>query len=181
MARQDPAAKRYAQAVFDLAREANAIDAWAPQLQALGELFAEQTVIAYLGDSSVTEEAKFQIIDQSLEGAPAQVRNLAKLLVRKRRTALGAEIVESFNMMVNAERGVAVAAVTTAQPLDDAARASVVEAVRRSTGATEVQLTEQTDRTILGGAIIQIGDRIVDGSVRARLAGLRRNIAGSIR
>ena len=85
MARQDPAAKRYAQAVLDLAREANAIDAWAPQLQALGDLFAEPTVIAYLGDSSVTEDAKFRIIDQSLEGAPAQVRNLAKLLVRKRK------------------------------------------------------------------------------------------------
>ena len=70
---------------------------------------------------------------------------------------------------------------TTAQPLDGAARASVVDAVRRATGATEVQLSEQTDRTILGGAIIQIGDHIVDGSVRARLAGLRRNIAGSIR
>lgn len=181
MARQDPAAKRYAQAVLDLAREANAIDAWAPQLQALGDLFAEPTVMAYLGDSSVTEDAKFQIIDLSLQGAPAQVRNLAKLLVRKRRTALGVEVVASFSEMVNAERGVAVAAVTTAQPLDEAGRGSVVEAVRRVTGATDVQLSEQTDRTILGGAIIQIGDHIVDGSVRARLAGLRRNIAGSIR
>ena len=59
-------------------------------------------------------------------------------------------------------------------------RAFIEDAVRRATGATEVQLSEQTDRTILGGAIIQIGDHIVDGSVRARLAGLRRNIAGSI-
>ena len=181
MARQDPAAKRYAQAMMDLAREANAIDAWAPQLQALGDLFAEATVVAYLGDAGVTEDAKFQIIDQALEGAPAPVRNLAKLLVRKRRVALGVDVIESFNEMVNVERGVAVAAVTTAQPLDDAGRESVLTAVRRATGASEVQLSEQTDRTILGGAIIQIGDHIVDGSVRARLAGLRRSIAGSIR
>ena len=181
MARQDPAAKRYAQAIFDLAREADAIDAWAPQLQALGDLFAEPTVVNYLASSSVTEDAKFRIIDQALGGAPQQVRNLAKLLVRKRRTALGADVIESFNEMVNVERGVAVAAVTTAQPLDDAGRAAVLQAVRRATGATDVQLSEQTDRTILGGAIIQIGDHIVDGSVRARLAGLRRSIAGSIR
>jgi len=52
--------------------------------------------------------------------------------------------------------------------------------VRASTGATDVQLDEQIDREILGGAIVQVGDHIIDGSVRTRLRGLRRSIAGSI-
>ena len=55
-----------------------------------------------------------------------------------------------------------------------------MRSVRASTGASDVDLDEQVDRDILGGAIVQIGDHIIDGSVRTRLRGLRRSISGSI-
>ncbi len=166
--------------MLDLAREQNAVEAWQPHLQAVRELFQEPTVQQYLASANVAEAAKFAIVDQALADVPAPVVHLAKLLVRKRRAALGDQVVDAFEAMVNAERGIAVATVTTAQPLDDEGRAAVVDAVRRATGASEVQLSEAVDRDLLGGAIIQMGDRIVDGSVRTRLAGLRRSIAGSI-
>jgi F-type H+-transporting ATPase subunit delta len=163
-----------------MAREQNAVDAWVADLGSLRDLVLEPTVAQYLQSANVDEAAKFQIIDQGLEGAASAVRNLAKLLTRKRRTAIADQVVDAFEEMVNAERGIALATVTTAQALDDAGRQAVMAAVRSATGASNVNLTEQVDREILGGAIIRMGDHIIDGSVRTRLGGLKRNIAGSI-
>ncbi len=180
MARQDPAAKRYAQALVELAREENALDARVADLDALRALAVEPTVSQYLQSANVDEASKFQAIDQGLEGTAPAVRNLAKLLTRKRRIAIADQVVDAFKDLVNAERGIAEATVTTAQPLDDAGRSAVIAAVQRSTGAREVSLTEQLDREIIGGAVIRMGDHIIDGSVRTRLSGLKRSIAGSL-
>jgi F-type H+-transporting ATPase subunit delta len=177
--RIDPAAKRYAEALFAMARDQNALDAWQPHLDDVRTLLLDPTAQAFLR-SATPEARKFAVIDEALPEAPAPVRNLAKLLVRKRRVALGPQVAAAFLTMVDTARNVAVATVTTAQPLDDSGRGAVVAAVRRATGATDVRLAEQVDAAILGGAIVQIGDHILDGSVRTRLQGLRRSIAGSI-
>lgn len=180
MARAEAAAKRYAQAVFAMAREANAFDAWEADLEALRALLADPSVVAFLGSTTVLEERKFAVLDEALAGLGPNARRLAKLLVRKRRLDILDQIDEAFRALVNAERGLAVADVTTATPLSDDGRRAVVEAVRRLTGAAEVRLSEQVDRELLGGAVVRVGDHIIDGSVRTRLAGLRRDIAGSV-
>ena len=174
------AAKRYAQAAFAIASAEDSVDAWQTALDGLAALAADPTVGAYLATTKVEESAKFATLDQALPGVDPKARNLAKLLVRKRRTALAGDIARVFGGLVNAERGLASARVTTARPLSDAGRASVEQAVRAGTGAQDVELDEQIDREILGGAIVQIGDHIIDGSVRTRLRGLRRSNAGSI-
>lgn len=180
MPRTDPAAKRYAQALFAMARDQNALDAWQPHLDDVRTLFEDAAASAFLQSANTREAQKFAVIDEALPNAPVPVRNLAKLLVRKRRATLAPQVADAFLTMVDGERNVAVATVTTAQALDDAGRGAVTAAVRRATGATDVRLSEQVDRAILGGAIVQIGDHILDGSVRTRLQGLRRSIAGSI-
>ncbi|PZC47607.1 MAG: F-type H+-transporting ATPase subunit delta [Chloroflexi bacterium] len=174
------AAKRYAEAAFAIAKAEGLEAAWALALDGLASLVADPTVGAYLQTAKVAESAKFATLDQALAGSDAKARSLAKLLVRKRRIGLAGEVATAFGAMVNADRGVASARVTTATALSDEGRASVTRAVRASTGATDVQLDEQIDREILGGAIVQVGDHIIDGSVRTRLRGLRRSIAGSI-
>ena len=164
-----------------LAREQDALSTWSAELASLRGLFEDPTVAQFLQNTNIAEDRKFATLDEALAGSPAAVLNLAKLLVRKRRVGIGVQVVEAFIDMVNAERGIALASVTTAQPLDDIRRAAVIAAVRQATGADAVELSEQVDREVLGGAIIQIGDHIIDGSVRTRLSGLKRSIAGSIR
>ena len=176
----DVAARRYAQAAFAIAQADGTLDAWGSALQGLAALVADPTVGAYLETTKVESSQKFATLDQALAAVEPKARNLAKLLVRKRRIGLAGEIASAFASFVDAERGVARARVTTATALSGAGRQSIVEAVRRTTGATDVELDEQVDREILGGAIVQVGDHIIDGSVRTRLRGLRRSIAGSI-
>jgi F-type H+-transporting ATPase subunit delta len=176
----DVSAKRYAQAAFAIASEAGSVEAWGTALNGLRDLMAEPTVSEYLQTSKVEEAEKFAVLDQALGGVEPGARSLAKLLVRKRRIEAADHVAAAFEDLRNTARGVTKAQVTTATALNEAGRAAIAGAVRGQTGAAEVQLEERVDREILGGAIVRIGDHIIDGSVRTRLRGLRRSIAGSI-
>ena len=175
---RDPAAKRYADAVFAIADDGGTADRWAADLDDLVALFADADAAAFFVSTRVAQADKERVIDQAMADAAAEGRNLAKLLVRKRRTRLAEQIRDAFRARLNSERGVASAVVTTAVPLSDEARASVEAAVRGYTNAATVELTEAVDSAILGGAVLRIGDRIIDGSVRTRLNSLRRTVAG---
>ena len=180
MARREVAAKRYAQAIFAIARDANTLDRWYTDLETLAGLVAEPTVGEFLRSTKIAEAQKSAILDQALRDLDPNVSRLAKLLVRKRRIGIVDQILAAYNELLNTTRGIAVARVTTAVALTDDGRRAVETAVQRASGATEVQLEERVDREILGGAIIQLGDHIVDGSLRTRLAGLKRSLAGSM-
>ena len=174
---RDPAAKRYAEAVFAIASDGASADQWSADLDDVVNLFVSPHAAAFFVSTRVLQDDKEQVIDAALTDASNEARNLAKLLVRKRRTALAEHIREAFRQQLNSERRIAQAVVTSAVPLSPAARASVEAAVRRYTSATTVELSENVDTAILGGAVLRIGDRIIDGSVRTRLNSLRRTVA----
>ncbi len=174
------AATRYARAVLDLAQADNALDRWQADLATLQALVAEPSVGAYLASTRVPEAEKAALLHQALAGAHPQTLNLARLLVRKHRTALVPDLVAAFQDLVDGVRAVVRAQITTAVPLTDDGRTAIRQAVQRRTGASAVDLQEQVDRDLLGGAVIRIGDHLIDGSVRTRLRGLRRSIAGTV-
>ena len=177
MPQSDPAARRYADAVFGIAHDSASHDRWLDDLAEIEQLFAEPTVYGFLISTRVPQSQKEAVLDQALPDVQPQAASFAKLLVRKRRANLAPQIAEAFRDQLNAVRGIAVATVTTAIPLSDEARASVEDAVRRYTDAQTVSLNELVDQQILGGAVLQIGDRIIDGSVRTRLSSMRRSLA----
>lgn len=180
MAGSEVAAKRYAEAAHSIAEADGTMDAWQEALQALRAVMAQPVVAEYMQTPRVGETAKAAMLDQALTGLEPKAIRLAKLLLRKRRIGLADQVAAAFAARVNADRGVVLAAVTTATPLSDAGRRAIAEAVRASAGAREVRLEARVDRSILGGAVVRIGDHLLDGSVRTRLRGLRRSIAGSI-
>lgn len=180
MPRRDVAAKRYAQAVFGLALETDALDRWQADLAELRMLAGDPAVRAFADTTKVTEAQKFAVLEEALPDVTPQAMNLIKLLVRKHRFGILEQIVDAYDELLNAERGVVVARVTTAVPLTDQARAGVTDAVRRWSGARDVRLEETVESALLGGAIVQVGDRVIDGSVRTRLTGMRRTMSGQM-
>ena len=177
MALSDPAARRYADAVFGIAHDTASHDRWLADLDDIAALFSEATVYAFLVSTRVPQAEKEQVLDNALPDVQGNATNFAKLLVRKRRANLAPQIIEAFRERLNSVRGVAEATVTTAVPLSDGARAAVEDAVRRYTNAETVSLSEAVDSQIIGGAVVKIGDRIIDGSVRTRLSTMRRSLA----
>ena len=177
MALSDPAARRYADAVFGIAHDTASHDRWLSDLDDIAALFSEPTVYGFLVSTRVPQSDKEQVLDNALTDVQSNAASFAKLLVRKRRANLAPQIIEAFRERLNSVRNVAEANVTTAVPLSEEARTAVAEAVRRYTNADTVTLYETVDQQIIGGAVVKIGDRIIDGSVRTRLSTMRRSLA----
>ena len=78
--------------------------------------------------------------------------------------------------MLDAHRGIERAEVVSAVPLDDAQRDNVADMLARTSGK-EIRLSTRVDPEILGGMVIRVGDRVMDGSARTRLQSMRREMA----
>jgi F-type H+-transporting ATPase subunit delta len=170
------AAKRYAQAVFSLAKERDTLDAWSADLALLASIAANSGNAVFLENPTVTANRKFAAIESALDAnVQPETRNLAKMLIERDRTALIPEIRELFDDQVRAERGIAVAQVTTAERLNEAEQRLVREKLEGMTGHT-VELATKVDPEIIGGIIIRIGDQVIDGSVRNKLEKMRSRL-----
>lgn len=178
MASRGAAARRYAQAVIDLAKNSGKLDEWRQDLSNLNSVFGSERAVSALEDPKLTDEARTKIIDgvfTKQKVSPLAV-NFLKLLAHRHRLALVPRIVEIFEEMYNKEKGIVVAQVTTAIPLDEAHQKRVADQLARITGK-QVQLSMKTDPSILGGIITQIGDELIDASVASRLAALAEKLA----
>ena len=172
------AARRYVQAIVEIARERQSFDAWERDLARLGQMVADPQVETFLDNPAAGEASKMQAVDLVLAEAQPEARNLAHLLIERQRTGVIPDIVDGFQEAVRAERGIVVADVTTADPIDDAMQAAVRERLGQVVGKT-VELRLHTDPTIIGGLVAQIGDQVIDGSVQTRLRRLRSRLRAS--
>src|SRR5205085_12009909 len=103
------------------------------------------------------------------------VANLLYILVTRQRLALLPRIFESYQQLYNREKGIMVADVTSAVPLDEAQQKRVVAELSKITGKT-IELRVHQDPSILGGLITRIGDELIDASVATRLANLSQRL-----
>jgi F-type H+-transporting ATPase subunit delta len=171
-------ARRYAQAVFDLAKDSNTLDQWLADLKAVSAVFGSHGAASTLQDPGVKQEDQRRIINEQLAALKTQpmVVNLLYMLVQRQRLALLPRIVESYQQLYNKAKGIVVADVTSAVPLDEALQKRVVAELSKITGKT-IELRVHQDPSILGGLITRIGDELIDASVFARLAELGQRLA----
>ena len=169
------AARRYGEAAYQIAREAGSEERWAEGLALMAAVFADPQVDALMQEARVSTADKMRLAENALKDADPLVLNLARLLVHRGRTSLAAQIAEAFQELVDAERGIAHAVVTTAVPLSGGERDAVAKRLGEITGR-EVEVETEVDEGIIGGLVARIGDRLIDGSTRSRLATLRRRL-----
>ena len=172
------AARRYVQAIVEIAREKGSFDAWERDLARLGDMAADPDVATFLDNPSAGEAAKKKAADLVLADAQPEARNLAHLLIERQRTGLIPDLVDGFRGAVLAEKGIVVADITTAEPLDATMQAAVGERLGQMVGQT-VELRLHTDPALIGGLVAQIGDQVIDGSVQTRLRRLRTRLRAS--
>jgi F-type H+-transporting ATPase subunit delta len=177
---RDPAAKRYAQAAFELGRDHNELDAWERDLGNLRDVLAVPDVLGFVRSRQVSAEAKLGFLHRAAGQPTPLVWNLERLLAQKGRLALLPQIAEHFQELLDDERGVAHAHVATAVPLADDERRALARRLSEMTGKrVDVEVHEVPE--ILGGLIARIGDRLIDGSTRTKLVALKRQLAGGTR
>jgi F-type H+-transporting ATPase subunit delta len=173
----DPA-RRYAQAAFEVALEEGNLDAWRAGLADMAQVYAMPEVQLFLGDDRVPLDRRLEFVDRVLD-VPSGVRNLAKLLVVKRRVPLGPRVAELFARLADEHEGVIEAEVATATELTPELRERVERALAEGLGGRRIRLSHRVDPSLLGGIVIRVGDKLVDGSVRTRLRLLRQHLAAA--
>ncbi len=172
-----PVARRYAEAVFEIGKDNNTVDAWLQDVRLIAEYFTNRQLIFILGEPNIRFERKEAIVRDLLgDKIHPEAMGLALTLVERGLVSLAGRIRDEFELLYNDYRGQAVAQVTSAMPLGDAERASITRQLETITGK-HIIMHEQVDRALLGGVTARVGDTLIDGSVRRRLELLRRQIA----
>lgn len=169
------AAKRYAQAVLSLARESKSLDAWQADLGTLNSLMQDPKAEQFFASPRVSLREKLQLLDSALLSAQPEVRRLARILAERNRLGIVADLYRLYSEARLADQGIAIADVTTAEPLNDAERDVVAAQLKRLIGK-DIELRTKTDPAIIGGIIARVGDQLIDGSVISRLRRLRARL-----
>ena len=172
------AAKRYAQAVLGLAKEQGTLDAWYEVLARLDEVMRDPRAAQFFASPSVAAADKLRVLDRVLATAQPEARNLARLLVERDRLDIVPRMFEIYADARLAEQGVAIAEVTTAEPLGMLEQEVVREQLGRLIGK-RIELRLHTDPSIIGGIVARVGDRLIDGSVISRLRRLRARLTAA--
>jgi len=169
-------ARRYAEAVFEIGREQGTVERWLADLRTLAEYFGNKRLLFVLREPKIPAQRKEQVVrDLLADKVQPEALNLALLLVERELTPLAPAISQAFDQRYNDYKGIAIAQVTTAMPLDEGLRAQIRQQLAQLTGK-QIQLQERVNPTILGGAIAQVGDTLIDGSLRRRFELLRQQI-----
>jgi F-type H+-transporting ATPase subunit delta len=171
------AAKRYAQAAFGIARDAGTIATWRGQLNDVASVLSESGLAPALADSRVPVDQRAALVERVLDVEP-MVLNLARLLVAKGRSGEARAVAEAFGRMADDHEGIAHAQVTTAVELAPAQLEAIAQQIGAAVGK-QVRATGSVDPGIVGGIVVRVGDKLVDGSVRTRLKQLRRELEGA--
>jgi F-type H+-transporting ATPase subunit delta len=176
MAEQITVARPYAEAVFALAREQDALAAWAEMLRLAGNVANDARVRAALDNPRLSSSAKESLF-LSICGTDlnADGRRFIRVLLDGDRLGLLPEIRDLFSALRDDAEGISRAQITSAFPIDDAELAGLKAALERRFG-TKVEATVSVDPQLIGGARIVVGDKVIDGSVKSELQAMAAHL-----
>ena len=172
-------ARRYAQAVFQIALERNELDKWRSELATLAATVGDAQLRSVLENPKLDFQKKSDLAAKCLPGLSQLALNLCYLLVAKQALRLTDSVATEFNRMADAHEGLAHATVATAVPLDDADRESLSKHLAVLTGK-RVTIDTEVNPSIIGGFVARIGDKLLDGSTRARLEALKKRLVEAV-
>ncbi len=169
------AAKRYAQAVFGIAMEENKLDKWHADLNLMAEVFRDEDLLMVLESPGIRFEDKAEAVARNLRGVSPKALNLAKLLILKRRPGMLAQIVREYDLLMDRQKGIEHAEVTTAVEMNLSTELKIKDQLARLTGS-KIEISKKIDPVIMGGFVARVGDRVIDASLLNRLQKLKKDI-----
>jgi F-type H+-transporting ATPase subunit delta len=175
--RDTTVAARYAQAMFAVTERREETERALAELKGLaGELGHGQHAGDLLRSPLVLLADKRKVVLEVLEGrALKSVALFLDLLLRKKRMHEFAQIVEQFEALVERKQGVRRAHVVSAVPLTRDEEARLLHELERYT-MSRIKLTSEVDSALVGGALVRIGDRVIDRSVKTLLESIERQL-----
>ncbi|MBM3944090.1 MAG: ATP synthase F1 subunit delta [SAR202 cluster bacterium] len=173
-----PSARRYAEAAFELALEEKALDGWADDLATIARGLESEDLVNLLDAPNVPLAQKRKVLEtvfaKSVKPLPL---NLVSLLASRNSARLIAGVLDEYEKMLYAHKGIVLGELVSAVALDDQQTKGIAQRLKDIVG-TEVKLSTRTDPAVLGGFVAKVGDKILDASTRTKLDQLRHTLVG---
>jgi len=176
MARRDTAPRRYADAAFEIGLRDGTVEVWRRELDEAAKLARDGALTEVLANPAIPLDQRLEATQQAFAKLSEPVRNLILLLVRRGRIEQLPRVASEFARRDDAANGLTHATATSAAPLGAEEVRAIASHLESLTGG-RVDLETNVDPSILGGVVVRIGDRLIDGSVRGRLERLRGRLA----
>ncbi len=169
-------ARRYAEAIFDLALKQNTLERTLEDVKRIAQLFSQRKLAYLLTEPKISAKRKETAIRQGLASQvlPTSL-NLALLVVQRELVEVMSNLAAELQQLVLDYKNQAYANITTATPMDAKQLSVITQALERQTGK-QIIVQARVDPSILGGVVARVGDQIIDGSVRSRLAALQQQL-----
>jgi len=176
MAVRDSAARRYAEAAFQVAERDGTVDDWRRELDAAATIVGTEVIGRTLSNPAIALETRADAVNATFSRVASQpVTNLIQLMLRRGRIEDVPHVASEFRRLDNARQGITIAKATSAAPLSQDEVAALTSRLEAFTGG-RIDLDVHVDPSLLGGLVVQVGDRLIDGSVRGRLERLRNQL-----
>jgi F-type H+-transporting ATPase subunit delta len=169
--------RKYAEALFQFAQETDGIDAVRGDMESLAGLMRQIPALASFVESpDVTGAEKAVVFESTIRG---RVKNstwlFLQLLLRRKRVALLPEILSEYTQMDEERKGIQKAVVVSAVSLENSERELLTSKLEALTGKT-VQIDTRVDQSIVGGLVVYLNGKVIDGSIRTGLEELRSKL-----
>jgi F-type H+-transporting ATPase subunit delta len=173
-------ARRYAQAVFEIALEKKELERWQSDLQKLVDAVSDDTFLAALESPKIKFEDKAKLLSKRVKDINPLALNLVYILITRVGVGIIVNIAEEYQRLLDSYHGIEPADVITAVPLDDNDIQKLTDNLSALVGK-KVVLKSEVDPDIIGGIIARIGGKLLDGSTRSKLVALKRELVGAQR
>ena len=168
-------AKRYAQALFEIAVQQDRLDQWVDDLGHVTGALENAELLALLEHAKIPLSRKVEAVDAVLPRVDPLVRNMLSLLVSRGLANMAPEVERGYQQLLNQLKGREEVQVTSVVPLAEGEKNRVTSFVSKLI-SREVLLDTQIDASLLGGLVIRVGDKLLDGSTRTRLDELGKRL-----
>ena len=170
-------ARPYAAAAFAYSEENGCCEAWSGLLKVLAQAVEDSSVSAFINHPKVSGEQILEFMIEVLGDACSKpAEHFLRTLIDAERLEIAPEISELFERFRADSEGVVEVVVHSAYLLSDTEAQKISEAVRKRTGRS-CTIVANTDSSLIGGAVVKIGDSVIDLSLRGRLTSLEQLLA----
>lgn len=174
------AARRYAEALFQLANEKDMIDQLLEELSVVREVFSKHEQLhTFLKHPRVNSAKKKQLLDEVFQNMHKYIINILKLLVERERTEITPSIIDHYFQMVNDAKGIAEAKVFSVRKLTADEKDALSNSFAKRFNKKAIEIKNIIDPSIIGGLKILVGNTLYDGSVSGKLQRIERNIVAA--
>jgi F-type H+-transporting ATPase subunit delta len=173
-------ARRYAQAIFEIALEKNELERWQTDLQKVVATVSGGDLLAALESPKIKLEDKSRFLAERLGAINPLAINLTLLLISRSAIGIIGEVAREYQRLLNIHRGIKAADVITAVPIDDKEKNKLATKLGELMDS-KVEISSQVDPAILGGLVVRVDGKLLDGSTSSKLLALKKELVSGER